>query len=143
MKIKSLITIALLSLIALLTGCASVTKQSVNIFPEPKPDKGLVYFYREKQMMGMAISFDVKEGDKVIGAIANGTYFLIFADPGKHTYTASTEAASSRTIDIEGGKVYNIEAGIEMGVFAGHPALKIASDAEAKSVLQTLTYATK
>lgn len=93
--------------------------------------------------MGMAISYNVKENGKILGAIANGTYFFIFADPGKHCYTASTEANSSRTLDIEAGKTYYVEAGIEMGVFAGHPALKIASEAEAKSVLPTLTYATK
>jgi hypothetical protein len=102
-----------------------------------------VYVYREKKIMGMAVSYNVKENGQVIGAIANGTYFFVFADPGKHTYTASTESDSARTLDVEGGKTYYLEAGVEMGVFAGRPALKIASEAEAKSVLPTLTYATK
>jgi len=143
MKMKSMFTLGLFGLVAMLTGCASVSKQATNIFPEPKPDKGLVYVYREKKIMGMAVSYNVKENGQVIGAIANGTYFFVFADPGKHTYTASTESDSARTLDVEGGKTYYLEAGVEMGVFAGRPALKIASEAEAKSVLPTLTYATK
>lgn len=143
MKLQPLLALGLLGLVTVLIGCASVSKQAANVYPEPKPAKGLIYFYREKKFMGMAVSYNVKENEKVIGAIANGTYFFVFADPGKHSYTASTEASSSRTVDVEGGKTYYIEAGVEMGVFAGHPALKIASEAEAKSVLPTLTYATK
>ena len=124
-------------------GCASVNKQSKNIFPDPQADKGLIYFYRESKFMGGAISYDVKEGNTVVGAIANGTYFFVFATPGPHTYTASTEADSSRTLQVEAGKTYYVECGVEMGVFAGRPSLKIANEAEAKSVLSTITYATK
>ena len=143
MKLRSTIALALVAVISLVSGCASVTRQATNVFPDPKPDKGLVYFYRESKILGMAVSYNVKEGDTVIGALAHGTYFFVFADPGKHTYTATTEATSSRTLDVEAGKTYYIEASVEMGLLAGHPALKIASDAEAKSVLPTLTYAIK
>ncbi|PTY03118.1 hypothetical protein DB347_22610 [Opitutaceae bacterium EW11] len=143
MKLTKIVTIGLFGLVAFLTGCASVSRQATNIYPEPKTDKGLVYFYREKKFIGCAISYNVKEGDKIVGAIANGTYFFLFADPGKHTYTASTEASSARTLDIEAGKTYYVEAGIDMGIMAGRPALKIANEAEAKSVLPNCTYATK
>jgi hypothetical protein len=143
MNKSNIITIGLFSLVALLSGCASVTKQAAKVYPERKPDKGLVYIYREKKFVGMAISYNIKENEKVVGAIANGTYFFLFAEPGKHTYTASTEASSSRTLDIEANKTYYIEAGVEMGILAGRPSLKIASEMEAKSVLPTLTYATK
>lgn len=143
MKIQQLLVVSILGYVAFLTGCASVTKQATNIHPEAKPDQGLVYFYRERKFMGAAVSFNVKENNQVIGAIANGTYFFVFANPGKHTYTASTEASSARTLDIEGGKTYYVECGVEMGLFAGRPALKITSESEAKSVLSNLTYATK
>jgi len=143
MKLKSMFTLGLFGLVAMLTGCASVSRQTTNVFPEPNPDKGLVYFFREKKFKGMSISYNVKENGQVVGALANGTYFFVFADPGKHSYTASTEASSTRSLDIEAGKTYYIEAGVEMGLFTGRPSLKIASDVEAKSVLPNLTYATK
>jgi hypothetical protein len=143
MKLHKLLTIGLFGLVAFMSGCASVSRQATNIFPEAKPDKGLVYFFRERKFVGGAISYNVKENDNTIGAIGNGTYFFIFADPGSHTYTAATEASSSRTLDVEPGKTYYIECSVEMGVFAGRPALKIASEAEGKSVLPTLQYATK
>lgn len=143
MKLTKILMLGLLGLTALLSSCASVTKQASNVYPDPRPDKGLVYFYRESHLMGWAISYNVRENGKVIGAIANGTYFYVFANPGKHTYTASTEADSSRTLSVEGGKTYYIECGVEMGAFAGRPTLKIANEDEGKSVLQTVHYAIK
>jgi hypothetical protein len=143
MKLQQILTVGLFGLVALMSGCASVSKQATNVFPEPKPDQGLVYFYREKKFVGGMISYNVKENGQVIGAIANGTYFFVFADPGSHSYTASTESDSTRTLEVEAGKTHYVECGVEMGVFAGRPSLKIASDAEAKSVLPTLKYATK
>lgn len=129
----------------LFTGCASVTKQAANVFPEPKPDKGLVYFYRESKFFGMAISYDIREKatNTVIGAIANGTYFFNFAEPGEHIYTASTESEAARNLTVEAGKTYYIECSVAMGVLAGHPSIKIANEAEAKQVLPKLHYAIK
>ena len=143
MKIQKILTIGLFGLVAFMSGCASVSRQATNIYPEAKPDKGLVYFFRERKFVGGAISYNVKENGNIIGAIGNGTYFFMFADPGSHSYSASTEATSSRTLDIEAGKTYYIECSVEMGVFAGRPSLKITSEAEGKAVLPSLQYATK
>lgn len=126
-----------------LVGCASVSKQATNVFPDPKADKGLVYFYREKKFVGMAISYNVKEEAKVIGAIANGTYFFVDAPPGTHTFVASTEADVTKTFDVEAGKTYFVKCGVDMGFLAGRPSLVLVSEAEAKSVLKNLTYAIK
>jgi hypothetical protein len=120
-----------------------MNKQSVRVFPDPQPDKGLVYFYRESKMLGCAISYNIKEDGNVVGAIGNGTYCFVFSEPGIHTYSASTEAEASRTLDVQAGYTYYIECGVDMGFVAGRPALKIASALEAKSVLPSLTYVTK
>lgn len=143
MNTKKIVTAILFGIVALLSGCVSATIQPDQVFPEPESGKGLVYFYRERKFVGGAVGYNVKEGEQVIGAIKNGCYFFVQATPGSHTYTASTEASSSRTIEVEAGKTYYIECSVEMGVFAGHPSLKIVDEAEAKSVLPNLKYITK
>lgn len=143
MNLKHLITAVLFGFVALVTGCVSGTIQKEKVYPEPEQGKGLVYFYRERKFVGGAVGYNIKEGETVIGAIKNGTYFFIQATPGVHTYTASTEASTARTITVEEGKTYYLECGVEIGVFAGRPAMKIANEAEAKSVLPNLKYLTK
>lgn len=143
MKTPKLIVIGLVGLVALLSGCASVSEHATNVFPEPASGKALIYFFREKKFSGALIAYNIKENGQVIGAVANGTYFFIQADPGVHTYTAATEAESSRTLTVAAGQTHYIECGVEMGMFAGRPALKVASEAEAKGVLPRLTYGTK
>jgi hypothetical protein len=143
MNLKKIALAFTFGLVALLSGCASVNRQAVQVFPPAQTDKGVVYFYRESKFVGCAISYNVKEGDKVLGPAGNGTYFFVIAEPGSHTYTASTESTASRTINVEAGKIYYVECGVDMGIFAGRPSMKIVTEDEGKSVLPGLTYATK
>ncbi len=143
MNIKHLVTAALFGVVALVSGCVSGTIQKEKLYPDPEDGKGLVYFYRERKLVGGAVGYNIKEGETVIGAIKNGTYCFVQATPGAHTYSASTEAGTARTLTIEAGKTYYIECGVEMGLFAGRPSMKIANPDEAKAVLPGLKYLTK
>lgn len=143
MKAKLLRPLVLFGFLVLLAGCVTGTLQPTNLIPEPEPDTGLVYFYREKRFSGGAVSYNIKEGDKVLGPIKNGTYFFVHAEPGVHTYTASTEETKSRTLTVEAGKTYYIECGVDVGFFVGQPVLKIVTADEAKAVIPGLKYMTK
>lgn len=143
MKTNVIVRILVLGIAAILGGCVSGTTQPEQVFPQPEPGKGLVYFYRERKVQLSLYGYDIEEHAKPIGAVKNGTYFFVQASPGPHTYTGYMEAASSRTIEVEAGHTYYIECGIEMGVLTGRSSLKIANETEAKAVLQGLKYFTR
>ncbi len=111
--------------------------------PTVQADHGLVYFYRESHFGGAAIQYDVRDNGNVIGALQSGTYFFENATPGKHTYSAKTEAESDVSIDVEAGKTYYVQGTISMGFFAGHPHLTLADSSTAQAALAKLDYATK
>ncbi len=69
------------------------------------------------------MSYFITEDTKTIGLLKAGSYFAFQATPGKHTYSAETEARSSVTLDVQPGQVYFIEGGIGMGFWAGRPQL--------------------
>jgi len=74
-----------------------VTRQETNVSSEPKPDRALVYFYRESKFVDAATSYTIKQDDKVIGALANGTYYFPYdVEPGTLTltFTANTDGFS-------------------------------------------------
>src|SRR5690349_10710079 len=118
------IVIALLCCI--FASCATVQKENAPSTPDrPKAGEGLVIFYREKKLQGWAVSYNVRDGDKAIGGLPNGSYFAYHVTPGPHTFAASTESTSKRTIDVQAGKTYYIRGELEMGMWVGRPHLTI------------------
>jgi hypothetical protein len=120
-------------------ACASVDRQAAPSGPDrPKPGKGLVIFYREKKLEGWAMGYNVRDGENNIGGLPNGSYFVYDAKPGPHTFAASTEATSRRTIDVVPGKTYYVRGEIEMGLWVGRPHLTIVDPAEGASAISDL-----
>jgi hypothetical protein len=120
-------------------GCASVQRQAAPSSPDrPKPGKGLVIFYREGKLEGGLVAYNVRDGEKEIGGLPNGSYFVYDATPGTHTFAASTEATSKRTIDVQPGKTYYVRGEVEMGLWIGRPRLSIVDQLEGSSVVPGL-----
>jgi hypothetical protein len=120
-------------------ACASVQRQAAPSGQDrPKPGKGLVIFYREKKLQGWGVGYNVRDGEKEIGGLPNGSYFVYDATPGRHTFAASTESTAERTIDVQPGKTYYISGQVEMGVFVGRPHLTIVDPAEGASAISGL-----
>ena len=73
--------------------------------------------------MGAAIIYKVREGDKELGKLSTGRYFVSVAEPGTHVYSAHTEAKDALTLEVEAGETYYVQGTITMGFMAGHPNL--------------------
>jgi len=91
--------------------------------PPPPAGKGQVVFFRPSNMMGMALSFSVHEGDKGIGKLGNGSYFVHVADPGAHLFTIQSEVTDKLTLEIDDGETYYVKQTIGVGIVAGRPRL--------------------
>ena len=133
-----------------LTGCATgMPKRGEFTVGEPAPamaadsNNALVTFLRESAFTGGGISYYIYEDGVRIGALKSGTWFMYRAKPGKHTYHAETEAKDMITLTVVAGENYYIVGGIGMGVWAGRPQLKEASEPFAKSLLPGLKYITE
>jgi hypothetical protein len=115
--------------LGLLVGCASVERDTSGVTQDkPKPGKALVYFYRPRRLVGMAVGFNVRENGVQIGGLPNGSYFVYDAAPGTHSFTAATEVTKSVTLTVQAGKTYYIEGTLGMGAFVGRPELTIVSE---------------
>lgn len=95
----------------------------------PPPGKGQVVFYRPSRLGGMALSFTVREGDVGIGKLPNGTYFVLAADPGPHSYSVKSEATDTLNLEVEEGETTYVEQTIGIGIMVGRPHLTPSSQA--------------
>ena len=88
-----------------------------NIFPDDS--SGVVYFMRENEFTGGGRGWFISEGNKKIGVVRGGTYFIHKTTPGKHSYIVDTHATSVVTIDVEAGKKYYLLSWVTVPVFVG------------------------
>jgi hypothetical protein len=88
----------------------------------PPEGKGQIVFFRASKMMGMALSFKVREnGTPLTGTLSNGRYFVHVAEPGEHTYDVRSEATDKLTLEVEPGETYYVGFSLSMGIMAGRP----------------------
>lgn len=97
--------------------------------PAPK-GKGLVVFYRSASIFGAAISCAVSENDKKISSMGVGRYFVYAAEPGKHSFSVSSEAKDKVTLELEADEVQYVGCRIKMGIMSGRPDLFPAKEAD-------------
>jgi hypothetical protein len=95
---------------------------------KPPAGKALIVFYRPSGP-GMALGFTIKEGEKPISKIGNGSYQVFIADPGTHEYKIQSEATDTLRLEIDDGETYFVRETIGMGLFVGRPHLALADKA--------------
>lgn len=86
-------------------------------------DTGTVIFFREKKMMGAAISYKVRENGVELCKLGSGSFCTVEVEVGKHAYVTKTEATDVLNMEVESGETYYVQASISMGVMAGHSNL--------------------
>lgn len=110
-------------------GCGKTPRAGQYIAVKERPeisvptDKGIVYFIRKDAFIGGGVSYLILEDNKEIGALKSGTYFVVEADEGKHTFSAETESEAFVTVDVRNGQASYIVGGITLGAFIGRPNL--------------------
>jgi hypothetical protein len=90
---------------------------------------GQIVFFRPSRMVGMALSFVVREDARELGQLANGKYFVVTVTPGSHSYAVHSEATDRLTLEVEAGETYFVQQTIQMGFVAGRPNLSPSDQA--------------
>ena len=112
--------------IAALAFAPCVTLSQDNAPTTPASDAaatGTVVFFREKKMMGAAISYKVRENGVELCKLGSGSFCTVKVPVGKHAYVTKTEATDVLNMEVESGETYYVQASISMGVMAGHSNL--------------------
>ena len=114
--------------IAALAFAPCVTLSQDNAPTTPASDAaaggtGTVVFFREKKMMGAAISYKVRENGVELCKLGSGSFCTVQVPAGKHEYVTKTEAKDVLNMEVEPGETYYVQASISMGVAAGHSNL--------------------
>lgn len=105
--------------------------------PDPRPDQALIYFYGANQF---AYGSLIYEGGLEVAVIEPAAFTYIFADPGRHTYTARLSGEASATIDAQAGEVYYLRFSAERGFWDWRPYLERVSAETGEAAIPGLQY---
>jgi hypothetical protein len=94
--------------------------------PPPPHGKGEIVFFRTG-FMGALISCAVSENGQKVSSLPPGSYFIAVVEPGKHTYSVSSEATDTLNVEVEPDEVQYASCHIKMGIMAGRPVLNPAT----------------
>jgi len=141
---KNFIHFTLIILVILLfSACASVDYSQKAVYPEARSDQALVYFYRTPGFIGSTYRFNISEKKKIVGAMAQDSYFYLFTSPGEHVFSvddSNLEQGESITMNVQAGQTYYVRVDIEYEVFGGKPVFTPVDKAEAMTLLPGRVY---
>lgn len=131
------ITITILLLGALLTGCASVPMAPLAKDTQAKTfsvaaDKSNIYVYRNESMGG-AIAMPVALDGRIAGKTGPKTYFMWTVEPGQHEISSLTEKTSKITINAIAGQNHFVWQEVKMGVWSARSLLQEVSDQKGRA----------
>ena len=137
---KSLYLLINLSLVLLITACARVDYSQQAVFPEANADQALIYFYRTPGLIGSTYRFNVSEKQQIVGAMAQDSYFYLWANSGEHTYSVddgNEQHGSVITLNVQAGKTYYVKVDIKFG---GRPVFTQVDETQAMKLLHSRKY---
>jgi len=128
-KVAAKAGLTLLAAFALAPSAFAGDKAPVRI-PAPPTGKGQIVFYRTGTIMGAAMGCAVNEKGQKISSLGSGRYFILVTEPGRHEYTVKSEAKDVLALEVEADETQYAMCRIKMGVMAGRPDLRPATEAE-------------
>lgn len=138
-------TAAAVSIVALLSACASGPKMSEvqSSIPALKQDEGRVYFYRSGSMVGAAIQPNIVLNGEVIGVSKPGGFFFVDRAPGAMQVSTSTEVEKKLSFTLNAGEVRYVKTVIGFGIVAGRVYPELVDRAVGEKEIQDASYTGK
>ena len=121
-------TLAVVSALIVVTGCASVarapaaTDMASKQFTA-KPEVAQIYVYRN-ETLGAALSMPVTLDGKLMGTTGPNSYFKFDVASGLHKLTSQGDG-SQLDVNAEAGKLYFVWQEVKMGLMSGGSKLQL------------------
>lgn len=139
---KKIRIVLLLSLAAVISGCATVPMapqthdELRKRFDPPSSGMAGVYVYRNSSL-GRALKKTLSLDGEVIGETANGVYFYQEVEPGSHVISTESEFGDNTLrFDAGAGSHYFFQQHLRMGVFVGGAYLKEKTKEEGMAAIK-------
>jgi hypothetical protein len=121
------------------TATPMASSASVNEQPGAgKEGDSVITFFRESHIAGSALKPSVYVDGKETERLANGCWFSVHADPGKHEIQSSAKNEPATVIDTKAGETTYVQMVVVMGTWRGAGRLLQVAPEDAHKVIAKL-----
>jgi hypothetical protein len=141
MKIWKVI-FALISLSALLTGCASGPKMSEikPSIPAVSQGNGRVFFYRKSVLFGDGLRPKVMLNGEMVGKAVPDGFFFLDLPGGNYEVGTSTEVERKLSMELAPGEHKYVRFAIQAGILVGRVQPELIDKAQATADMEDMHY---
>jgi hypothetical protein len=132
--VKRVILLFVLLLPVLLFGRQNSTPPS----QDGKDKTTAILFFREHHFTGSALKPSIFVDDKEVNRLANGRWFLVKVEPGKHKLQSSAKNEPATIVDVAPGETAYVQMVILMGNWRGGGRLLAVDPKEAQKQVAKL-----
>lgn len=129
MKLKFAIAAAAMATTSLAAPALAKDPVEPVVLPAPAPGMGQIVFFRGGGQ-GFALGCSVNENGEKVSSLGAGRYFVMETTPGRHEFTAKSEAKDVLALEVEEGEVQYVQCKIKMGFMVGRPDLAPGKEAD-------------
>jgi hypothetical protein len=122
----------------LLALCCLLSAVSFAQSEPPRDAKATIIFFREGHVAGSALKPSVYVDGKEINRLANGRWFSVEVEPGKHNLGSSAKNEPATVIDLAPSETAYVEMVITMGTWRGGGRLITVDSGEAEPKVHKL-----
>jgi hypothetical protein len=108
---------------------------------QPDADKGkdsTIVFFREGRFTGSALKPSIYVDGKEVDRLANGKWFSVHAEPGKHQLQSSAKNEPATVIETTAGQTTYVQMVILTGTWRGNGRLLQVDSGEAQKMIAKL-----
>jgi hypothetical protein len=136
------IKISIICFVTAITGCASGVKYKdmASSIPPVAPDKGRIFFYRTRSMVGAAVQPSIVLDGEKVGNSQPGGFFYVDKAPGVHEIKVATEAEKTRSLNLALQEIKYVKTSLDFGFIVGRPVIDVMDPQNAVEDLPDLGY---
>jgi hypothetical protein len=125
-------------LITLLLPLVLFGKQNAPQASLDAKDKGIIVFFREEHFTGSALKPSIYVDGNEIVRMANGHWFSVSLEPGKHKLQSSAKNEPASVVDVSAGQTVYVQMVIVTGNWRGGGRLLTVDSTEAQGKVAKL-----
>jgi hypothetical protein len=122
----------------LLAFCCLLSAVSLAQSEPPHDARATIIFFREGHFTGSALKPSVYVDGKEVNRLANGRWFSVEVEPGKHNLGSSAKNEPATVIDLAPNESAYVEMVITMGTWRGGGRLITVDPGEAEAKVRKL-----